>query len=763
MLQDRSVKQRYRAVFRTGVIVSLLLCAGVFAIFETLESSQVNSAKPSHVGASHGVKHAHRRRLEENDPCAPLPANSTEARPMLCDALVAYGGKDAMTFAQIKNGGVILYMIGAIYMFAALAIVCDDFFVPSLEIVAERLRLSNEVGGATILATGGSAPELFVCFIGTFSDSSVGFGMVMGSAIFNVLIGMACCAIFSREPLELSWWPMTRDFGFYLLVLSMLAGFFMNEQSADWGCGDGQESCSMIEIGESITLVVMYPLYVLLIAYHHRVHALIQRIRGINPDGQDGRRIQPGAADKGNGEEQKDENPVPLGRTPLEKQPSAITKQMSMRKRDELKNLQMKKQKSMKTTDSIYSHNETQFRSPATFRAGFTQLMTQKNSLFDTTGASVVHRIQGDALELFELLDKDRSGALDKGELAELLHMLECAVTESALDEILKMLDTDGNGTVSLTEFEYWYTRSDKRIIAELDAAGRAQTDKGTLSIESVTVIMLQMHPEKDHTQLGVLVEAAFTSLGKSVSDEKQTMTLTELREWYKKSELWEEKQQSVIRAADASGGYELQWPKEGGAVAKVFFIVMFPVIVPVYYSMYYLNPGRGAARRSLIWGIMGFFFSLAWIALFSVLMVWWTEISGATCGIPAQVMGLIFLAAGTSVPDLISAIVVAKIGAGDVAVSSALGANIFDVTIALPLPWLLYSAFWAGRPVTIAGLQALPESEGITVLILMGMVIAVMLAVILSGWRMMKSLAYTMLGLWFVFVLVALLRYYGE
>ena len=50
--------------------------------------------------------------------------------------------------------------------------------------------------------------------------------------------------------------------------------------------------------------------------------------------------------------------------------------------------------------------------------------------------------------------------------------------------------------------------------------------------------------------------------------------------------------------------------------------------------------------------------------------------------GIPATVMGLTFLAAGTSVPDLITSVIVAKQGHGDMAVSSSIGSNIFDVCV---------------------------------------------------------------------------------
>jgi sodium/potassium/calcium exchanger 2 len=46
-------------------------------------------------------------------------------------------------------------------MFIALAIVCDEFFVPTLSVIIERLKITEDVAGATFMAAGGSAPELF--------------------------------------------------------------------------------------------------------------------------------------------------------------------------------------------------------------------------------------------------------------------------------------------------------------------------------------------------------------------------------------------------------------------------------------------------------------------------------------------------------------------------------------------------------------------------------------------------------------------------
>ena len=115
--------------------------------------------------------------------------------------------------------------------------------------------------------------------------------------------------------------------------------------------------------------------------------------------------------------------------------------------------------------------------------------------------------------------------------------------------------------------------------------------------------------------------------------------------------------------------------------------------------------------------------------------------------------MGLTFLAAGTSVPDLLSSVVVAKNGYGDMAVSSSIGSNIFDVLVGLPLPWLSYTIINNKNVVVNAtGLE-------ISVLILLGMVFCVIILIKLSNWRMSKNLGFAMLLLYFVFVAQDLAR----
>ena len=50
------------------------------------------------------------------------------------------GFKDIFTCAERQSGAIVLHVIGILYMFYALAIVCDEFFVPSLDVITETVR-----------------------------------------------------------------------------------------------------------------------------------------------------------------------------------------------------------------------------------------------------------------------------------------------------------------------------------------------------------------------------------------------------------------------------------------------------------------------------------------------------------------------------------------------------------------------------------------------------------------------------------------------
>ena len=74
--------------------------------------------------------------------------------------------KSFLTHEERHNGGFLMHFVVAIYMFVAVAIVCDDFFVPSLELLCDKFNMSEDVAGATFMSAGSSAPEFFTSLIG---------------------------------------------------------------------------------------------------------------------------------------------------------------------------------------------------------------------------------------------------------------------------------------------------------------------------------------------------------------------------------------------------------------------------------------------------------------------------------------------------------------------------------------------------------------------------------------------------------------------
>lgn len=170
--------------------------------------------------------------------------------------------EDIFSVEQRQQGWVVLHIIGMTYMFVALAIVCDEFFVPALEVITVKMEISDDVAGATFMAAGGSAPELFTSLIGVFiSHSNVGIGTIVGSAVFNILFVIGMCAIFSREMLHLTWWPLFRDVTFYILDLIMLIIFFLDSVILWW---------------ESILLVVGYICYVTFMKFNSQIEQMVK-------------------------------------------------------------------------------------------------------------------------------------------------------------------------------------------------------------------------------------------------------------------------------------------------------------------------------------------------------------------------------------------------------------------------------------------------------------------------------------------------------
>jgi len=576
---------------------------------------------------------------------------------------------DLFSQNQLESGALVLHFIGLMYMFLAIAIVCDEFFVPSIEVIVEALNLSPDVAGATFMAAGGSAPELFTAFIGTFiSQSDVGFGTIVGSAVFNVLFVIGCCAIFSGGDLVLTWYPFARDSVYYCISLCLLAGFFYDNYIYWW---------------EALLLLLMYVGYVVLMFNNAKLYKWLDA--RLNKD-----------------------------------------KPESERKRAETE--------ALRPPQSIQSFSVSLFK-----------MMTADANISEIAGIHMVARIRGDVKATFRQVDTDNSGYIDKAELKAVLQKLGGAVSDEEVDNCYRELDENDDGKIDFAEFSRWYLKSENRIESDVQALFNKfdHDGNGHIEIDELENLVAACQGG-DAKPSAEEVEKARKIL--DANDDGQ-ISKAEFMEWYKSSKFFEQqkaRRDTMVeeQQKEEEEGISLAFPEN--CKGRVMYILSAPIM----YSLYFTVPDvRKPKWRS--WWPLAFINSIVWLGVYSFFMVWWATTIGRILGISDGIMGLTALAAGTSVPDLLTSIIVAKAGNGDMAVSSSIGSNIFDVLVGLPLPWFFAAAlsvFDDGK------IKVTADSLFVSIMILFGMLGAVLLIIYCSKWRMTKTLGYSMFVLYFLF-----------
>jgi sodium/potassium/calcium exchanger 2 len=352
------------------------------------------------------------------------------------------------------------YIIGVLYMFLAIAIACDEFFVPALEEMASerRLNLSMDVAGATLMAAGGSAPELFTSLFGTFTESEIGFGTIVGSAVFNVLFVIGVCSLLAKEILKLTWWPLFRDSLYYSVSLVVLAIFI------------GVASPEKIFLWEACVLFLMYLVYVVIMYFNRDLYRMLTG-KELEID------VEVFEEDEGEGNGPKDEGDI---------------EDLRQQERPRLNSM-----RSVRSADSFvltvdHAHGKSiNFRWHGTFRAGILKLLRDPDSWLDTAGVGIVARIAGDVDHVFRRVDINGDGSIDRDELENLFDLLECHLTPHELDEVFKQLDEDGDGTVSSLA---WCCLPALRLFADIRNSANVYSDQRT-RIQQVVCAVRGTHP----------------------------------------------------------------------------------------------------------------------------------------------------------------------------------------------------------------------------------------------------------------------------
>jgi len=521
--------------------------------------------------------------------------------------------EDAFSNDQLKHGAIIFHIIGILYMFYALALVCDEFFVPSLEVIIEKLGVSPDVAGATFMAAGGSAPELFTSVIGVFiAQSDVGIGTIVGSAVFNILFVIAACAFAAKEALSLTAWPLIRDVFFYAISLGLLVGFFMDNK---------------ITWYEALILFLWYFAYVGFMKFNEpaedKLRALF-KLPEVNREGME----------RGN---------------PLR---STVYRKGLFHLMNETINPGIIKAKRSLEKDGL-AHEMTPLKSEG-IMIGHQQA---------ATGITALKSTLQEGEEATQVTQETQENGKEMEEVAEPPKVNNPALEAEAAGDTTAVASVTENGT-----------------------------NNGDAPVEKPADNNVENNEEE----------------------------------------------------GEGEDPIDMTFPAKDGWKAILVYIISFPIMGPLFITL----PDTKNEKKKKFFYIT-FIGSILWIALYSYLMVWWATITGKIFGIPDVVMGLTFLAAGTSVPDLITSVLVAKQGKGDMAVSSSVGSNIFDVTVGLPFPWLLSTMVKGPVAVNSGGVAC---SIGLLFL----MLVLVFLSIIVCKWKMTRPMGVFMGILYIGFVIVS-------
>uniref|UniRef100_A0A8C7X6R2 Solute carrier family 24 member 4b n=1 Tax=Oryzias sinensis TaxID=183150 RepID=A0A8C7X6R2_9TELE len=510
--------------------------------------------------------------------------------------------EDLFSNAERKSGAVLLHIVATLYMFLALAITCDEYFVTSLEKICEKLDLSEDVAGATFMAAGSSAPELFASVIGVFiTHGDVGVGTIVGSAVFNILCIIGVCGIFAGQVVMLTRWAVFRDSSYY--ILSVVALIAVIEE---W-----KKRSQTLNLPFTLILVVL-----------SRFNSSMQRFF----TGKSNKNVANGNAAASS--EMEDGNTCyyiwdddPSSPLLLAVKPSKAYSRGSVVMVDEIMNA-----------------------SPSKFRFPEAGLRVMVTSHF--------------------------------GPRTRLRMASRLIITERQ-----KLVQT-ANGV-------------------------ETQVIDGKVEIENGNV------PEDKPTE----------------TEENDTI--------------------SPFHVPSMHGLYF----SECGIGSKVKWLLSWPLLLLLFFTI----PNCAKPRWEKFF-MLSFILSTVWIAIFSYVMVWMVTIAGYTLGIPDVIMGITFLAAGTSVPDCIASLIVARQGLGDMAVSNTIGSNVFDILVGLGVPWAIQTICVSyGSEVAI-------NSRGLvySVVLLLGSVALTVLGIHFNKWRLDFKLGVYVLVLYAVFLCFSILIEYN-
>ncbi|XP_052565008.1 sodium/potassium/calcium exchanger 4 isoform X2 [Culex pipiens pallens] len=465
---------------------------------------------------------------------------------------------DLFTVEQRQNGAVVLHAIASLYLFVALAVVCDKYFVPAVEKICHALNMSNDVAGATFMAAATSAPELFVNVIGTFiTEGDIGVGTIVGSAVFNILAVAACCGIGAGMVVPLDWWPLTRDCLAYGITVAILICIIHDER---------------VEWYEALILVLLYIVYIAVMYYDKSFQKCAREAA---------------------------EAHLPL-------------RISHFQQNGNLKNV--------------------------------THIDASNNEL---TSSDLEMQIKA--------ISASGGGAGGGGGVA-----LAAATAVALKDQQQHPVKRHSAGSVNGTTLD-----GDQPPPPPSPTTPPQSTDSSAESVQVKQSLNGADRGPKD------------VENGTGAPDGSDEHVPEEDAESVKDEE------------------FQLfKYPSGQSAFRQFSWFITWPI-----YLLFSFTIPNCEKPRFKNWFPLTFIMCIVWIGSLSYVVAWMITIIGDTLKIPDSVMGITFLAAGTSVPEAVSSVIVAKQGHGSMGISNSIGSNTFDILLCLGLPWFIKASFSPIKP----------------------------------------------------------------
>eukprot|EP01090_Pellita_catalonica_P023578 TRINITY_DN9799_c0_g1_i1.p1 TRINITY_DN9799_c0_g1~~TRINITY_DN9799_c0_g1_i1.p1 ORF type:complete len:529 (+),score=87.03 TRINITY_DN9799_c0_g1_i1:83-1669(+) len=181
----------------------------------------------------------------------------------------------------------------------------------------------------------------------------------------------------------------------------------------------------------------------------------------------------------------------------------------------------------------------------------------------------------------------------------------------------------------------------------------------------------------------------------------------------------------------------------------KILHILMSPYVLAYKYTVPNVDIEREGIRKYAF--VLSFIMCIMWIAVETWCMVEFATKAGCIMHFKPAVLGFTLLAIGTSLPDCLASVSVARVGLGNMAVCNALGSNVFDITFALSWPWVV--------SILMNGTLVVEAEEIVKYVLILTSVLGFLIATfIFVGWQLTRKVGFVLYVVYAVFVLYALL-----